>query len=489
MSTQSFHTIAKPAIDSFEVTPNFNHADAAEFGWDQVYGEMDWLPGGGLNQAHEAIDRHANGRLRDKVAMIWVGRAGERQEYTFGQMKTQSDRFAGVLQSLGIETGDRVSILLERIPELYIAFLGILKTGAIAGPIFADTGPETIRDVLRDSGAKVLVTNPEIRRRISSALPELFDLQHIVVVNRAGRDPAPTGSQDLDFYQEMEKAPADFSIANTSAYDFAVMNYTSGATGEPRAVVHRHQACVQHKATGRWALDLHQDDIYWCTADPGWATGTSYGITAPWTNGITQLIYQGPFRASDWYALIEKHKVSVWYTAPTAIRMLMKAGDALPREYDLSSLRFAASVGGPLAPSEVVWGQAAIGAPFHDSWWQTETGAIMCANYASMPIKPGSMGKPIPGVQLAVLDEDLNPVPAGADGLLAARPGWPSMFPAYWGDTPLYNSRFKKGWYVTGDRARIDSDGYFWLVGRDRGEAPTVVPPRRTGRARRGASA
>ena len=224
---------------------------------------------------------------------------------------------------------------------------------------------------------------------------------------------------------------------------------------------------MQHKATGRWALDLHEDDIYWCTADPGWATGTSYGITAPWTNGITQLIYEGPFRASDWYALIEKHKVSVWYTAPTAIRMLMNAGDALPSDYDLSSLRFAASVGGVLAPTEVVWGEAAIGAPFHDNWWQTETGAIMCANYASTPIKPGSMGKPIPGIHLAVLNEDLNPVPSGADGLLAVRPGWPSMFPGYWGDISLYNSRFKKGWYVTGDRARIDSDGYFWFVGRE----------------------
>ena len=463
---QSSDNIAKPAIERFEVTPNFDHASTAEFGWDQVYEEMDWLPDGGLNQAHEAIDRHANGRLRDKVAMIWEGRTGERQDYTFGEMKAHSNRFAGVLRSLGIETGDRVCIVLERIPELYIAFLGILKTGAIAAPLFADSAPETIRDVLRNIGAKVLITNPGIRRGISMVLPELFDLQHIVIVNRAGRDPAPTATQDLDFYEEMGKASADFSIANTSAYDYAVMSYTSGATGEPRPVVHRHQACVQHKATGRWALDLHQDDIYWCTADPGWATGTSYGITAPWTNGVTQLIYEGPFRASDWYALVEKHKVSVWYTAPTAIRMLMKAGDALPREYDLSNLRFAASVGGPLTTPEVIWGETAIGAAFHDNWWQTETGAIMCANYASMPIKPGSMGKPIPGVRLAVLDEDLNPVPAGADGLLAARPGWPSMFPAYWGDTSLCNSRFKKGWYVTGDRARIDSDGYFWFVGR-----------------------
>ncbi len=472
MTSRPHPIIPKAAIESFDVTPNFDHANAKHIGWDQVYREIDWLPGGGLNMAHEAIDRHASGRLRDKVAMIWAGRDGEKEEYTFGQMHALSNRFAGVLQSLGIEAGDRVCILLNRVPELYIAFLGTLKTGAVAVPLFADTGPESIRDVLRDTGAKVLVTNPEIRRRISNVLPELFDLQHIAVVNQARSDPAPAWTQDLDFDEEMAKAPADFQVANTSAYDHAVINYTSGTTGEPTPVVHRHLACLQQYATARWALDLHEDDIYWCTADPGWATGTAYGITAPWTIGVTQLIYEGPFRASDCYGLIEKHKVSVLYTAPTAIRMLMKAGDALPREHDLSSLRFAASVGSPLAPAEVVWGEAAIGAAFHDTWWQTETGAIMCANYASMPIKPGSMGRPVPGVELAVLDEGLEPVPAGTDGLLAARPGWPSMFADYWGNTALYNSRFKKGWYLTGDRARVDSDGYFWFVGCAASRAP-----------------
>lgn len=458
MSEESFHSIPNNYLSTFGVSPSFD--------WGRVYREMEWLPEGGFNMAYEAIDRHANGRLRDKTAMVWVGRDGEREEHSFGQMKEQSDRFAGVLQSLGIERGDRVSIMLNRVPELYIAFLGTLKIGAVAVPLFADTDSETIRDVLRDVGVKVLVTTLEIRRLISNLLPELFELQHIAIVNRPRRNPSSTWSQDLDFDEEMDKASNDFNVVNTSAYDYAVINYTSGTTGKPQAVVQRHLACVQHYATGQWALDLHPDDIYWCTADPGWATGTAYGITAPWTNGVTQLIYEGPFRASDCYSLVESHKVSVLYTAPTAIRMLKKAGDALPLEYNLSSLRFAASVGAYLDPSEVVWGETAIGTPFRDTWWQTETGAIMCANYTSIPIKPGSIGRPIPGVELAVLNESLDPAPAGTDGLLAARPGWPSMFPTYWGNNAQYNSRFKKGWYLTGDRARVDSDGYFWFLGR-----------------------
>jgi acetyl-CoA synthetase len=189
-------------------------------------------------------------------------------------------------------------------------------------------------------------------------------------------------------------------------------------------------------------------------------------MLAPWTNGVTQLIYEGGFRASAWYEQIQKHKVTVWYTAPTAIRMLMKAGDEIPKRYDLSTLRFTASVGEPLNPEAVVWGNEAIGHAFHDNWWQTETGAIMCANYASMDIKPGSMGRPIPGVQLGIVDENFDPVPPGEDGNLVVRPGWPSMFHQYWQNLEMYNSRFKKGWYITGDTARMDEDGYFWFVGR-----------------------
>jgi len=467
MTASSFPTIRKPDIEEMKVAPNLDYDKVrGNFDWNEMYGELDWLPGGGLNMAYEAIDRHANGRNRDKLAMIWEGKNGEKEQYTFGRMKQLSDRFANVLQSIGIVKGDRVFVFMDRIPELYIAIFGILKAGAIAGPLFSAFGPEPVKDRLQDSGAKVLVTQPDLRRKITEIIPELFELQHIIVVNKDNRDPEPMLSSDLSYEEEMAKAPPNFDIVETSQYDYSIMHYTSGTTGKPKGAVHRHQAVVQQYATGKWALDLHEDDIYWCTADPGWVTGTSYGMLAPWTNGVTQLIYEGGFRASKWYELLQDYKVTVWYTAPTAIRMLMKAGEDIPRRYDMSSLRFMASVGEPLNPEAVVWGQEVFGMPFHDNWWQTETGAILCANYACMDVRPGSMGKPIPGVELGIVDDDFNPVPVGEDGNLAVRPGWPSMYHTYWNNTEMYNSKFKKGWYMTGDNARVDKDGYFWFVGR-----------------------
>ena len=467
MTTSSFPTIHKPSRDEMSVAPNLEYAKTrGDFDWQQMYSELDWLPGGHLNKAHEAIDRHANGPRRDKIAMIWEGKNGEREDYTFGQMKTLTNKFANVIKSLGIERGDRVFLFMDRLPETYIAFFGILKAGAVVGPLFSAFGPDPVRDRLQDSGAKVLVTQPELRRRITGIIPELFELQHIIIVNKNGRDSEGRDMADLDWDEEMGKASPDFSTDLTSQYDYSVMHYTSGTTGKPKGAVHRHQAVVQQYATGKWALDLHEDDVYWCTADPGWVTGTSYGMLAPWTNGLTQLIYEGGFRASAWYEMLQKHKVTVWYTAPTAIRMLMKAGEDLPRRYDLSKLRYSCSVGEPLNPEAVVWGEKAIGMPFHDNWWQTETGAILVANYPEMDIRPGSMGRPIPGVEVGVVDENFDPVPPGTDGNLVVRPGWPSMFHSYWNNTEMYNSRFRKGWYVTGDSARIDEDGYFWFVGR-----------------------
>ena len=468
MTTQShFPTIAKPPIADMPIAPNLDYdAARADFDWQQMYAQLDWLPGGGLNKAHEAIDRHANGPNRDKIAMIWEGKNGEKETYTFRQMRDQSNKFANVLQSLGIQKGDRVFIYMERLPELYIAFFGILKAGAIAGPLFSAFGPDPVKDRMQDSEAKVLVTQPDLRRKITGIIPELFELQHMIIVNKNNRDPIPLMSGDLSYEEEMAKATANFETVVTSQYDYSIMHYTSGTTGKPKGAVHRHQAVVQQYATGKWALDLQPNDIYFCTADPGWVTGTSYGMLAPWTNGVTQLIYEGGFRASKWYELIQDYKVTVWYTAPTAIRMLMKAGDDIPRRYDLSSLRFIASVGEPLNPEAVVWSHDIFGMPFHDNWWQTETGAILCANYACQDVKPGSMGRPIPGVELGIVDDEYQPVPAGEDGNLVVRPNWPSMFHAYWNNSEMYNSRFRQGWYITGDRARVDADGYYWFVGR-----------------------
>jgi acetyl-CoA synthetase len=319
---------------------------------------------------------------------------------------------------------------------------------------------------MQASGATVLVTQPELRAKIADILPLLPDLKHIIVVNKGGRSSIPLSEGDLNFEELMAMASdADASISTTRE-SHSVMHFTSGTTGKPKGAVHRHNSVIQQYATGKWALDLHPDDIYWCTADPGWVTGTSYGMIAPWTNGVTQVIYEGGFSARKWYQIIQDYHVTVWYTAPTAIRMLMKSGVELPRTFNTSNLRFIASVGEPLNPEGVVWGQAAFGLPFHDNWWQTETGAIMIANYNSMDIKPGSMGRPIPGIEAGIIDADGNPVPDGESGILAARPGWPSMFQIYWNDQERYDSRFKNGWYLTGDEAVRDSDGYFWFVGR-----------------------
>ena len=464
----SVDEIAKPSMDVMAVRPNLDDywGLAESFQWEDLYPELDWLPEGGLNKAHECIDRHAAGARRDKLAMIWEGRNGEQERYTFGELKAETDKFANVLKGLGIEKGDRVFLFMERVPEQYIAVFGTLKAGAISGPLFSAFGPDPVRDRLADSGAAAMVTSPALRRKISEVVPTLPDLKHIIVVNKNGEDPDPLMDGDLSYEALMSDASSEFTIEQTTMNDYSVMHYTSGTTGAPKGAVHRHLAIVQHYATGKWVLDLHEDDIYWCTADPGWVTGTSYGMFAPWSNGVTQLIYEGGFGANAWYDLIQRHKVTVWYTAPTAVRMLMRAGTDLPNRHDLSSLRHINSVGEPLNPEAVTWGVEAFDQPIHDNWWQTETGAILIANYAWMPVRPGSMGRPIPGIRTSILDDDYNEVPAGEEGHLAVRPGWPSMFHAYWKAPERYNSRFLKGWYITGDKARRDEDGYFWFVGR-----------------------
>ncbi len=466
-----YQIIRKPRAEESAVQPHLldpSDPDHSYRGsvWEDVQRELDWLPGGFLNKAHECVDRHALGPREAKKALIWEGKNGESETYTFADLKRESDKFANVLKALGIEKGDRVFMLMERVPELYIAFFGGLKTGAVVGPLFSAFGPEPVKDRLLDSGAKILVTQPALRSRIADIIPDLPQLQHVIVVNTALRDPSPLAEGDLSYEALMSEASPEFEIVKTAMYDYSVMHYTSGTTGKPKGAVHCHQAIVQQYATGKWVLDLHEDDIYWCSADPGWVTGVSYGILAPWSCGATQVIYEGGFRAGAWYELIDNRRVTVWYTAPTAIRMLMKAGTDAPKRHDLSSLRHILSVGEPLNPEAITWGLPVFQQAIHDNWWQTETGAILIANYPAMDVRPGSMGKPIPGVEAAILDDHYDPLSAGEEGHLAIRPGWPSMFRTYWGDSERYNSRFRKGWYITGDRAWFDEDGYFWFVGR-----------------------
>jgi len=464
----NYEPIEKPKIDSMTVKPNLADYQAMRggFDWREIDAQLDWLDGGGLNIAHEVIDRHLKTARRDAVALFFEGKDGASEEYTFGDMSKLTNRFANALTGLGVKKGDRVFTYLDRTPELYIALLGALKCGAIIGPLFSAFGPDAVTDRLQDSGARVLLTNPRLLKTVHEIQPGLPDLERIIIVDRENCG-YEFGETEVGYAQMMESASDEFDIVGTDKEDFAIMHYTSGTTGKPKGAAHVHQAIVGHYATAKYVLDLHPEDIYWCTADPGWVTGTSYGIFGPWSNGISQVVYEGPFTAANWYKIIEKYKVTAWYTAPTAIRMLMKAGEKVAGQHDLSSLRYLCSVGEPLNPEAVLWGVKAFGLPFHDNWWQTETGCIQIANYAIQDIKPGSMGRPFPGVTAAILDESCEEeLPPGEEGNLALKAGWPSMFRTYWNKDELYRSKFKGQWYITGDRAKMDESGYFWFVGR-----------------------
>ncbi len=443
----------------------------ADFLWKTAEQELSGLCGRrGLNIAHEAIDRHANGPLRDHLALRWLGKQGEARDFSYGDLYRLTNQFANVLRTLGVGKGDRVFALAGRIPELYIAALGTLKNGSVFCPLFSAFGPEPIQQRLAIAEGKVLVTTDLLygRRKISELRSALPHLEHVLVIGDPD-DPSSPGTHN--FRKLMAEASDRFEIPPTDPEDMALIHFTSGTTGRPKGAVHVHKAVIAHHITGTYALDLHPDDIFWCTADPGWVTGTSYGIISPLTHGISSIIDEADFDAERWYRIIQEQRVTVWYTAPTAVRMLMKAGTGIIRKYDLSSLRFISSVGEPLNPEAVVWGTEAFGLPIHDNWWQTETGGIMIANYRAMPIRPGSMGKPLPGIEAAIVhphkDGTVDVVTeAGVQGELALRPGWPSMFRGYLHEEERYRKCFAGGWYLTGDLARKDADGYFWFVGR-----------------------
>ena len=455
------------------VAPNLvDYRQAVQtFSWAVARRNLDGLPGGrGLNIAHEAVDRHAASHLADHTALRWLGRHGERQDISFARLRSLSNGFAHVLQRVGVGAGDRVFALTGRIPELHVAALGTLKNRSVFCPLFSAFGPEPIRARLAIGQAKALVTTESLyRRKVEALRPQLPGLEHVLLIPDAeGAHPGLPGTQDLPGL--MADAPEELTVPPTSPEDPALLHFTSGTTGTPKGALHVHDAVVMHHMTGKLALDLHAGDVFWCTADPGWVTGTSYGIIAPLSNGVTSIVDAGEFDAERWYRIIEEHRVTVWYTAPTAIRMLMKAGAGLARRHDLSSLRFLASVGEPLNPEAVLWGRDTFGTPFHDNWWQTETGGIMIANFASMPVRPGSMGKPLPGVEAAIVRRTATGVEVltrpDEPGELALRSGWPSMFRGYWNEPERYARCFADGFYLTGDLARRDKDGYYWFIGR-----------------------
>lgn len=464
-------------LQHFPVVPNLADYDTVcrAFSWDGARRALSGLPGGGLNIAHEAVDRHATGPRAGHEALRFVRADGSTHSLSYRELAELTSRFAAVLAQLGIGRTERVFSLMGRSPELYVAVLGTLKNGSVFCPLFSAFGPDPVRQRLQLGSGRVLVTTRALYRkkvaRIRDAIP---DLTHVLLIDADG-EPEPG---TLDLAMLMEAAPGDAGIASTQGEDMALLHFTSGTTGTPKGAIHVHEAVTAHYATGLYALDLHPDDVYWCTADPGWVTGTSYGVIAPLVHGVTTVVDQEEMDADRWYRILAEQRVTVWYTAPTALRMLMKAGADRASGHDLSALRFVASVGEPLNPEVVVWGREAFGQPVHDNWWQTETGGIMIANFAATEIRPGSMGRPLPGVEAALVQRDENGKPVIADGLpvlvaepdamgeLALRAGWPSMFRGYLHEEERYRRCFAGGWYLTGDIAKRDADGYYWFVGR-----------------------
>jgi len=453
--------------------PNLVEYAAAysHFSWEDARRALDGLPGGGgLNIAHEAVDRHASGPRAQHLALRWLGRNGTVRDFSYADLSVWTSRFANVLEELGVLAGERMFVLAERIPELYFAVFGGLKRRCVVSPLFSAFGPEPIATRVGIGEGRVLVTTTGLyRKKIAALRARLPTLQHVLVVREEPEDSIPPGT--LDLAALLNAAAGTYRIGPTDPNERALLHFTSGTTGKPKGAIHVHEAVVAHHATARLALDLHPDDVFWCTADPGWVTGTSYGIIAPLTIGATMIVDEGDFDAERWYDTLARERVNVWYTAPTAVRMMMKGGAETVRRRTFPQLRFIASVGEPLNPQAVYWGMEAFGLPIHDNWWQTETGGIMVANFASMDIRPGSMGRTLPGIEATVVEHLANggvrPIETpGVEGELALQPGWPSMFRGYLNEEERYRKCFVGGWYLSGDLAKRDAEGYYWFVGR-----------------------
>ncbi len=452
------------------IKPNFeNYSKSYEtFRWDKVRSELSGLPNNkGFNIAYEAVDRHANGHLKDTVALRWIRKDLSTEDFTYLDFKKLTAKFANILGVLGVKKEDTVFTLTGRIPELYITALGTLKKKAVFCPLFSVFGPEPVLQRLLKGKAKILVTTKELfEKDIEPQLHLLPELQFVLLTDV----PKNISDKVLSMSLLMRNASDEYEIPPTKEDDPAILHFTSGTTGMPKGALHVHAAALTHFYTGQMVLDFHPGDVFWCTADPGWVTGTSYGIISPLMNGITTIFDEEEFDASRWYAILEKQKVNVWYTSPTAIQRLMRIRINPLIKYNLDHLRLVLSVGSPLYAEAVEWGEKNLGLPILDNWWQTETGGIMIANYSSMKVKPGSMGKPLPGVEAAIAmisDGEINIVTQpNVKGYLVLKKNIPSLFTRYLGDSDLYNNAFRDEWYITGDLAKKDDDGYFWFVGR-----------------------
>jgi acetyl-CoA synthetase len=438
-----------------------------EIHWGVAAEELGLAPGGEINIAQLCVDRHVALGRGGKTALIHENHEGEVRRFTYLDLMRLTNGWAEFLAAQGLEPMDRVCLFLDRVPELYIGFMGILKTGAVVVPLFSAFGEEALIQRMGDCRAAAVITQRRHLGKVRKARERLPDLRTVIVIDQ-GEESKALREGEIGFSM-MQHAVDRHPVQRTYGESPSVLHYTSGTTGKPKGALHVHSSILAQYLTTKLVLDLRDDDVYWCTADPGWVTGTSYGIIGPWSLGATQVVLDAGYSSERWYQNMAKHRVTVWYTAPTAIRMLMKDGAEAVRRHDVSSLRHMASVGEPLNPEAVHWGREAFGLDFHDTFWQTETGSIMITNIPGMPVKPGSMGRPFPALQAAVLDPKTGlPVNGtGKVGLIAIRPPWPSMMRTYWNNSATYYGKFLNGWYICGDRASLDADGYFWFSGRD----------------------
>jgi len=421
------------------------------FSWETASRQLSFWKTGKVNVAYEAIDRHVDEGYGDKVALHYVNE-NEKIALTFKEIKDRTDHYANVLKKQGVQKGERVFIFLPKTPECYISILAIIKIGAIAGPLFEAFMADAVKDRMNDCQGTTLITDDAMYKRVPEQ--DIPSLKRVLTVREIENEVYQTGDhQNLIEWVDLD--------------DGLIIHYTSGSTGKPKGVLHAHRTMVHHYETGKWVLDLKDDDIYWCTSHPGWVTGSVYGLFAPWLNRATIVIQGGRFKVENWYQLIDELKVTIWYSAPTAFRMLLSQGDIL-KNYDLSSLRHILSVGEPLNPEVIYWAWEKLGVRIHDTWWMTETGGHLIVNLPSEKIKPGSMGRAFPGITVGILDENGVELPRGSIGQLAVKTPWPGLMKEIWGNKDKFAAYFKyDGWYVSGDLAYQDEEGYVFFQSRD----------------------
>jgi acetyl-CoA synthetase len=438
------------------------------FLWENVAQKLSGLPDKKvLNIAHEAVNRHSKNHLKNVVAFRFINKDRRFHDFTYTDLQRETSKFANVLRELGIQKGERIFALTGRIPELYMAALGTLKYTAVFCPLFSVFGPEPLLQRFKKGEATVLLTTSLLfEKKIKQLLEQLPSLRYVILSDATQH----LSDKILSYSKLMEQANAEFIIPETNPEDLALLHFTSGTTGMPKGALHVHNAILTHYITVKYVLDFHERDIFWCTADPGWVTRTSYGIIAPLVNGVTSIIDEEEFDAARWYSILEEHKVTIWYTVPNDIKRLMKM-DIKPLEnYNLDNLRIILSVGEPLQAETVIWGEKTFGIPIVDNWWQSETGGIMIANYPSMKLKPESMGKPLPGLEVAIAEVKDNQIQILSEPNihrhLVLKKGFPSLFLGYLNEEERYQKCFVGEWNVSGDLAKKDTDSYFWFIDR-----------------------